>query len=252
METVLHYIFISPHLDDAILSCGGIIHSLNSSGQNVEIWTVFAGKPKNFLFNDFTKSLHQRWALDDQFAITNRLKEDKTACKILGVKAKYFRFLDCIYRFDENGKHLVNKEEDLFQDVKGNQIQLIKKITKSILEKLSGDAILISPFAIGKHIDHQIVKMALQNDKIKNLMFYADFPYVVKESAIYDPSMLNNLAEVNIFLKEIDLEKWKLSVSAYRSQISTFWNGNREMFQKIDDYVSSGGGKKLWKKQVLN
>jgi len=134
METVLHYIFISPHLDDAILSCGGIIHSLNSSGQNVEIWTVFAGKPKNFLFNDFTKSLHQRWALDDQFAITNRLKEDKTACKILGVKAKYFRFLDCIYRFDENGKHLVNKEEDLFQDVKGNQIQLIKKLQSPFLK----------------------------------------------------------------------------------------------------------------------
>jgi LmbE family N-acetylglucosaminyl deacetylase len=247
METVVQYIFISPHLDDAILSCGGIIHSLNSSGHIVEIWTIFAGLPENILFTNFAKSLHQRWNLADQNPIKYRREEDKNACKILGAKYKYFNYFDCIYRYMEDGQPLVTKEEDLFQDVIGNQLLLVKEIANSIFKKLPENAILISPLAIGKHIDHQIVKMALISKSIAKLRFYADYPYVVKESSKFDPTYKGDLQEESILLMKIDQEKWKLAVSAYQSQISTFWNGNIEMFQKIDDYVSSGGGKKLWK-----
>jgi len=247
METVVQYIFISPHLDDAILSCGGIIHSLNLSGHIVEIWTIFAGLPENILFTDFAKRLHQRWNLADQNSIKYRREEDKNACKILGAKYKYFDFLDCIYRHMEDGQPLVTKEEDLFQDVTGNQLLLVKEIANSIYKKLPENAILISPLAIGKHVDHQIVKMSLMSKSNLKLMFYADYPYVVKGSSNFDSTLNDDLLEENIFLLDADLEKWKLAISAYQSQISTFWNGNIEMFQKIDDYFNLGGGKKLWK-----
>lgn len=247
----MQYIFISPHLDDAILSCGGIIHSLKSSGHFVEIWTIFAGIPDNILFTDFAKSLHKRWKLESQNPIKTRLEEDKNACKILGAKPKYFNFFDCIYRLNENGYPLVTKEEDLFQDVTGNQLQLVKEIAKSIFKKLPENAILVSPLAIGNHVDHQVVKMALASQIYPNSSFYADYPYVVNESSSFDPTYKKDLQVENIFLKHNDLEKWKISVSAYKSQISTFWNGNLEMFQKIDDYFNSGGGKILWKMPVL-
>ena len=247
----MQYIFISPHLDDAILSCGGIIHSLKSSGHIVEIWTIFAGLPDNMLYTDFAKSLHKRWKLDGQNPIISRLEEDKNACKILGAKSKYFNFFDCIYRLNENGHPLVTKEEDLFQDVTGNQLLLVKEIAKSIYKKLPENAILISPLAIGNHVDHQIVKMGLTSHIYPKFSFYADYPYVVKESSSFDPTSIIDLQEENIFLMDSDLEKWKFAVSAYKSQISTFWNGNIEMFQKIDDYASLGGGRKLWKMPVL-
>lgn len=247
MESVVHYIFVSPHLDDAILSCGGIIHSLNSAGHIIEIWTIFAGLPENKMFTDFAKSLHHRWNLTNQNPIKYRREEDKNACKILGAKYKYFNFFDCIYRLKEDGLPLVTREEDLFQDVTGNQLLLVKEIANSIYKKLPGNAILISPLAIGNHVDHQIVKMALMSKSHSKLRFYADYPYVVKEASTIDPTIKGDLQVEELFLMNIDLEKWKLAVSAYQSQISTFWNGNHEMFQKIDDYVSSGGGKYLWK-----
>jgi LmbE family N-acetylglucosaminyl deacetylase len=39
------HVFISPHPDDAALSCGGLIASLRELGQNVTIITVFSGAP---------------------------------------------------------------------------------------------------------------------------------------------------------------------------------------------------------------
>lgn len=41
----MSHVFISPHPDDAALSCGGLIASLRELGQNVTIITVFSGGP---------------------------------------------------------------------------------------------------------------------------------------------------------------------------------------------------------------
>ena len=39
------HVFVSPHPDDAALSCGGLIHSLRELGQNVAVLSVFSGGP---------------------------------------------------------------------------------------------------------------------------------------------------------------------------------------------------------------
>ena len=41
------HVFVSPHPDDAALSCGGLIASLRELGQNVTILSVFSGGPRN-------------------------------------------------------------------------------------------------------------------------------------------------------------------------------------------------------------
>ena len=41
------HVFVSPHPDDAALSCGGLIASLRELGQNVTIISVFSGGPRN-------------------------------------------------------------------------------------------------------------------------------------------------------------------------------------------------------------
>ena len=40
------HVFVSPHPDDAALSCGGLIAGLRELGQNVTILTVFSGGPR--------------------------------------------------------------------------------------------------------------------------------------------------------------------------------------------------------------
>jgi LmbE family N-acetylglucosaminyl deacetylase len=53
------HVFVSPHPDDAALSCGGLIASLRELGQNVTILSVFSGGPRQG--DDLTE--YQRAAL---------------------------------------------------------------------------------------------------------------------------------------------------------------------------------------------
>ena len=45
-SATMTHVFISPHPDDAALSCGGLIASLRELGQNVTIVSVFSGGPR--------------------------------------------------------------------------------------------------------------------------------------------------------------------------------------------------------------
>ena len=61
-----HYaaLYLSPHLDDAALSCGGQIAQATRQGRRVLIVTVMAGDPPMEAGNDYIVSLHARWELD--------------------------------------------------------------------------------------------------------------------------------------------------------------------------------------------
>jgi LmbE family N-acetylglucosaminyl deacetylase len=55
------HVFVSPHPDDAALSCGGLIASLRELGQNVTILSVFSGGPSSAAAGSLTD--YQRAAL---------------------------------------------------------------------------------------------------------------------------------------------------------------------------------------------
>jgi len=41
----MRHIYLSSHLDDAVLSCGGTIHRLSAGGEAVQVMTLLAGNP---------------------------------------------------------------------------------------------------------------------------------------------------------------------------------------------------------------
>jgi LmbE family N-acetylglucosaminyl deacetylase len=244
------YIFISPHLDDAILSCGGIMHALSSKDHEVHNWTIFAGDPSDSNYSDFAKGLHTRWNLADQNPMLARRLEDQSANQLLGAHFYHFNYQDCIYRKDSFENFLVQKEEDLFQSISGSQFDLVDNIRLALVKKIPQEAIVISPLAIGNHIDHHIVKSAVLKTGHANLWFYADYPYVVRQSAAIQEPMLQGFLQEKFLISEASLERWRNAAACYTSQISTFWKGAEEMFSRINEYALSGGGKILWKSSV--
>ncbi|NJL96195.1 MAG: hypothetical protein HC915_21930 [Anaerolineae bacterium] len=55
--------FIAPHLDDAVLSCGGLIRQLVAQGVPVMVQTVMAGDPpERWPITALVAELHARWA----------------------------------------------------------------------------------------------------------------------------------------------------------------------------------------------
>ncbi|MDD2921893.1 MAG: PIG-L family deacetylase, partial [Anaerolineales bacterium] len=102
----MRWIYISPHLDDAALSAGGLIYSQVRAGLDVEILTILSGFPPDAI-SPFAQDLHRQWGIAAAAdLIRARRAEDTEAAKILGAKTIRLDYLDCIYRRGKNGNWL--------------------------------------------------------------------------------------------------------------------------------------------------
>ena len=97
----MHHLFLSPHYDDAIYSCGGTIASLTAAGESVTILTICAGAPPSGQLSWFAEQLHERWGLADSQAVQEmieiRRQEDRAALEIVAAEGHYFDVPDCIW-----------------------------------------------------------------------------------------------------------------------------------------------------------
>jgi LmbE family N-acetylglucosaminyl deacetylase len=240
----MHWIYLSPHLDDAALSCGGLLWEQANAGERVSVWTIFAGDPPPGPFSPFAQSLHQRWEAGPQ-AAAQRREEDLASCSFLGASCVHFPIPDCIYRMDTSGVHLYTSEEAIMGEIHPAEIDLIASLGDTLARQLPRDAILVSPHAIGGHVDHRLTRRAAERVGYP-LWFYADYPYVLKETArLYQPG--TDWGEPHSFpISQAGLEAWVSSVGAHRSQISTFWPDLTAMRAEIEEYSRRLGGAVLW------
>ena len=68
-------LFISPHMDDAVLSCGGYIGKLTAYGYPVMVLTLFCGSPEGPL-SPLAEALHAEWRLPKDAPAVRR-EEDR-------------------------------------------------------------------------------------------------------------------------------------------------------------------------------
>lgn len=238
-------IYLSPHLDDVALSCGGLIWEQSKSGSSVEIWTICAGDPPMDKLSPLAKKLHQRWQLGSN-AVAFRREEDKHSCCVLGVKYRHFRIPDAIYRLHPKTKeYLYDTETAIFSRISDSEQPLLQNLATQIAEHLLPDSILISPLSLGNHVDHQLTRQAAMMQKA-SLIFYADYPYIVEQKSILYSLLPQGYQPVTFTISQDGLNVWKESITTYRSQISTFWENEDQMKVAIDKYHEMFGGITLW------
>ena len=84
----MRYIYFSPHLDDTILSAGGLISDQTKAGIQVEIWTFMSGVPDEERLTDFAQLMHKTWGMTTaRQTIQIRREEDRQATSRVGAKA---------------------------------------------------------------------------------------------------------------------------------------------------------------------
>src|SRR5437773_7157487 len=92
------HIYLSPHLDDAALSCGGAIARHANAGARVLVVTLCTAAPPAGPFSDFANAVHQSWGLAPAEVIGARLREDDLALARLDADTYRAGLLDAIYR----------------------------------------------------------------------------------------------------------------------------------------------------------
>lgn len=241
----MNIIYLSPHFDDAALSCGGLIWEQVQSGNPVEMWTICAGAPPGNKLSPFAEELHQRWQVGHD-AVNIRRREDKKSCQILGAKYRHFDIPDAIYRIHpKTNEFLYFTGETIMGDLARSEQPLLRRLTLQIAEHLPQDSILISPLSLGHHVDHQLTRKIAEMQKVA-IAYYADYPYVIENKSSL-PTLLPHDCQPTISpISQGGLTAWQESIAAYESQISTFWGNLDQMKDAICEYLSMVGGITLW------
>lgn len=234
----MHWIYLSPHLDDVALSVGGLLWEQAQAGTRVSIWTICAGDPPPGKLSPFAESLHARWDTGAQ-SMPARRAEDIVSCKRLGADYVHFEVPDCIYRRSPlTGEHLYTSEDDLWIPVKEAEESLIAQLAAQLQTQIPAEARLVCPLTLGDHVDHRLTRAAAERLG-RPLLFYADYPYVLASENQQKPE---NLQSTVIPISPAGLRAWQESVAAHQSQISTFWRDLAQMRQAIQAYAQYRGG----------
>lgn len=174
-------LYLSPHFDDAILSCGGLIHRQRSAGESVAVMTFCAGSPDYNYLSPLAQQYHTAWG-NPHDPIALRRAEDGSVLNALGVSPHYGNTLEIIYRRIGN-EFIYSNRKALFTDPHSQELDSLPRLWRQDVESLGfnpNHTIIYAPLAIGNHVDHQLARvLALQLIKAGwQVWFYEDYPYV--------------------------------------------------------------------------
>ncbi len=239
------WVYLSPHLDDAVLSCGGLIWQQTQSGERVEIWTLCAGDPPNAPLSPFAESLHARWQTDLN-APDHRRAEDLTSCALVGALARHWPLPDCIYRRDAQGRYLYASEEAIFGPVHPAEEGLIEDLAAQLRREIPAQAQVIAPLTIGLHADHRLARAAAQRLQ-RSLWYYPDYPYVLSRPEHLGLLLSADWSSQVFPLSAAAITRWAQATAAHVSQISTFWPDQDAIHPALLGYATLVGGVRLWR-----
>lgn len=172
-------VVVSPHMDDAVWSIGGIIAALTSAGVRVIVATAFT--EINSDASTFGREFLGRGGLDTQTATRRRREEDEEAVRLLGAEPCHLGLLDAICRLPlaYGDKHrLAGAAARVLPDDPGpNQLgRSLRRLLRDV-----EPAMLLAPLGIGAHVDHQVVANTVLDmvERNRPTFFFEDFPYAV-------------------------------------------------------------------------
>jgi len=241
--TQYNHVYISPHLDDVVLSCGGAIWQQGESGETILVVTVFAGAPRpGDPLSPFAQQLHTRWGSKSD-AVEARRREDYEALEMLGATGKQWTYPDCIYRQTPTGEFAYSSEDSLWGRIHPSENDLVDEISARLSRlPLAHRGTIYAPLGIGNHVDHQIVHNAAVLCG-KPTLFYEDFPYARDPDAVCSRLAPGRWESHLTRISQHGLEAKIKAITSYRSQLSTFWENPQEMAADIrETYRRVGSG----------
>lgn len=190
----MRHVFISPHLDDAVLSAGDMIAGLVKKKKPVLVMTVFTDfgcepihwAARRYLWHSGVMTLNQFERL--------RKLEDKLAMTLLGVEYRRLGFTDGYFR-KRDGTSLTNKIVSWFGlgqrfiyrnhrrlfygKINADDKKTVNEVGIVIGKFISAQDIVFAPLGISGHVDHVIVNRAVKKIKAVKKYYWLDLPYAV-------------------------------------------------------------------------
>lgn len=242
-------LFISPHMDDIALSCGGTLISHINQLNDVRILSVFSefgSEDKNDFVRSILSNMDYNKSAGDSFG-TVRRREEMALSRLINTNIILGGFNDAAWRCCDSEEKLFNLAPD------ENLISAISSKLISINREFSPDTIFV-PKGLGSHIDHIAARdAALKVFEKKKILFYEDFPYcynlpdIQVSKPIHDQKLSMVRTDITPFIK------WKIRlINCYKSQTRFLFKSEKNMISIVKSSSLDNGRcyEKFWRYSI--
>lgn len=250
LDPISRIALLSPHLDDAVLSCGSLIADATVRGIDVLVITLFNGRPEPPV-SPAAARFHARCGHTDENAMAEREREDDQALSLLGARTIRLGLPEALYRKDDRGRHVYNGDTDIFvQQLPQARdfLDVVADGTRSVVETAEPDLVL-APLGVGGHIDHLLVREAARALDHPT-WHYEDVPYLLYDRCEGWQDALSLRDAVH---HDATPDGWSAKLTAidcYASQRELLWYNPPRWREELTDYAATVGGgsatERLW------
>lgn len=253
LEKYERLLILSPHLDDAALSCGGLIMQTKGIISRLVI-TICSGDPPSS--KQGKRSKGRSIQIDPKI----RRREDISAMHFADCDFVHLGFSDAIYRRSStSGKLIYANQNQTWDGPRVDDASHIEELFL-ILNRLCkgmGKLLIFTPLGIGSHVDHvictQIACRLLMNEN--RLMFYEDFPYILKKETgeerkgqAYEALSQLGFPPSERMSLTYNLAKKAELISHYKSQVPILFGSHPELMNQLEQTKVQGEPKEFyWK-----
>jgi LmbE family N-acetylglucosaminyl deacetylase len=246
------YLYISPHLDDAVLSVGGLIAAQLGAGDRVIVGTICTDDPPaHGRLSPLANAIHNRWG-SPRAPYEQRRREDINACRSLGgAEWVHLGLLDAIYRSKPDWPDLRYEDfDELFGPIPRWDLTFsasIEGAIDSLVARFRPRAIF-GPLGVGRNVDHLHVRNALLRlPAVAIRGFYEEQPYSTGylPRASPDPVAVALRTCPQPLRARTHLVDWTIKLQAircYESQLNELFGRTQEGLSAMTRYGLALGG----------
>lgn len=239
------HLYLAPHLDDAVLSCGGLIARQLRGGARALILTVFAGDPPEVPPSACAEALAAIREAELSYTSARRA-EDQAAAASLGAAHVHWPYPDCIYRYDpQTGERFYRDTEGIFGEIAPyERLALSSELAvrlQAVCDALRPAAVY-APLTVGHHVDHHLAHWAARRLTRRgwDLRFYEDYPYSAMPAAVEAMLEAGGTWQAEIEpLSPADLQAKIKAIACYESQLQGLFGGAEAMPERVKAHFHS-------------
>ena len=226
---------LSPHLDDAAFSCGGLMAQLADAGWRVCMATAFTRTVLPATGFALACQLDKGLSPEVDYMALRR-EEDRAAAAILGVAdLRWLGLPEAPHRGYHSAAALFGPALDgdaIWRDLAGEIGRLIDELRPDLV---------LAPQGLGNHVDHrQTIRAVWHAAPAAPLAFYRDTPYAIRNPGARPHDTMAELAEC-VVMVEAGLSRKVAASCAYASQVGFQFGGPAAAGAALRDFATREG-----------
>jgi LmbE family N-acetylglucosaminyl deacetylase len=247
-------LYLSPHLDDVALSCGGQIAAATRDGASAEIVTIFAGDEPGAgeaPASPLVTKIYELWKLAPGEVMSTRRAEDFAAGRALGAGIAHWELQEAIHRRDPaRGDALYPSLDRLFGPIAPAEEALVVALAGRLaaLPAAAEAGRIVAPLGVGGHVDHRIVRAAAERAFGDDLRYYEEFPYIVWKLWALRRAGIRGRSwrALSLPLAPADVAARIAAIACYASQVKPLFRTPERIERLVRRHVRRAGGERLW------